>query len=101
MEVNTRMIPVEKKPEKPKQSEVMQLEPPRSLAIARNGITTSSQFAELMSSLMSDIIENRVTPAVANATVNAGGKLLKMVELEYKYGTAQPGANKKSIELLR
>lgn len=36
---------------------------------------------------------------MANATVNAGGKLLKMVELEYKYGTAQSNGAK-SIQLL-
>lgn len=53
-----------------------------------------------MSCLMSDIIENRITPAVANATVNAGGKLLKMVELEYKYGAPNPRTGAKSIQLL-
>jgi len=78
-----------------------QTEPPRSLAIAQAGINTSQQFAELMSCLMSDIIDNRVSPSVANATVNAGGKLLKMVELEYKYGTIRAGDGKKSIDLLQ
>lgn len=73
---------------------------PRSLKIAQAGINTSQNFAELMSCLMSDIIENRVTPSVANATVNAGGKLLKMVELEYKYGSSRPGSAAKSIQLL-
>lgn len=40
-----------------------------------------------MSALMSDLIEGAITPNVANATVNAGGKLLKVVEMQYKYGT--------------
>jgi hypothetical protein len=40
-----------------------------------------------MSALMSDIIAGRVTPAVGNAACNAGGKLLKVVEMQYKYGT--------------
>lgn len=35
---------------------------------------------------MSDIIDGRVSPAVGNATCNAGGKLLKAVELQLKYG---------------
>lgn len=35
---------------------------------------------------MSDIIEGTVSPQVGNATVNAGGKLLKVVELQLKYG---------------
>lgn len=46
-----------------------------------------------MSALMSDVITGAVTPNVANATVNAGGKLLKVVEMQYRYGTpknAQP-----------
>lgn len=38
-----------------------------------------------MSALMSDVLEGTVTPQVANAACNAGGKLLKIVEMEYKY----------------
>ena len=65
---------------------------PRSLRIAERGIKTSNDFAELMSSLMSDLIEGRVTPQVGNATCNAGGKLLKVVEMTYKYGVeGKPG----------
>lgn len=60
---------------------------PRSLGISERGIHTGSQFAGLMSALMGDIISGRVTPAVGNATCNAGGKLLKIVEMQYKYGT--------------
>lgn len=40
----------------------------------------------MMSALMSDILEERIDPRAANAVCNAGGKLLKMVELEHKYG---------------
>jgi hypothetical protein len=43
---------------------------------------------------MSDLIEGRVTPGVGNATCNAGGKLLKSVELQYKYGVDGPGQSK-------
>jgi len=62
---------------------------PRSLTVATKGIKTSTDFANLMSALMSDIIDGRVTPSIGNATCNAGGKLLKVVELSYKYGTQQ------------
>jgi len=48
-----------------------------------------------MSALMSDLIEGRVTPNVGNATCNAGGKLLKVVEMEYKYGTKGEGSKRK------
>lgn len=40
-----------------------------------------------MSALMSDIIDGRVTPQVGNAVVNAGGKLLKVVEMQIRHGT--------------
>lgn len=64
---------------------------PRSLAISEAGINTGTQFASLMSALMGDIIAGRVTPSVGNAACNAGGKLLKIVEMQYKYGTGAQG----------
>lgn len=67
---------------------------PRSLAIANRGVKTGSDFAGLMSALMSDLIEGRVTPSIGNATCNAGGKLLKVVEMQAKYGTSGPGQRK-------
>lgn len=41
-----------------------------------------------MSSLMTDLLEESITPNISNAVVNAGGKLLKVVEMQYKYGRA-------------
>lgn len=73
--------------------------PPRSLAVAQKGIKTGKDFASMMSALMSDLIEGRVTPSVGNATCNAGGKLLKVVELQYKYGTQGPGQGDKVLLL--
>jgi hypothetical protein len=60
---------------------------PRSIEIAARGISTASDFSQLMSALMSDVIEGLMTPSVSNAAVNAGGKLLKAVEMQIKYGT--------------
>jgi len=48
---------------------------------------------------MSDIISGRVTPSIGNATCNAGGKLLKVVEMQYKYGTDGPGTGQKVLTL--
>lgn len=59
----------------------------RSLDIAERGIKTSRDFRDFMSALMSDVISGAVTPQITNAACNAGGKMLKMVDLEYKYGT--------------
>ena len=47
-----------------------------------------------MSALMSDLIEGRVTPGVGNAACNAAGKLLKVVELQLRYGTPQASGQK-------
>ncbi len=46
-----------------------------------------------MSALMSDVIEGAVAAQVANAACNAGGKLLKVVEMQHKYGQPQPGGS--------
>ena len=59
----------------------------RSAVIAKAGVRTGDDFANLMSALMSDVLEGAITPMIANATVNAGGKLLKVVEMQYKYGS--------------
>ena len=65
-----------------------------SLAIATNGIHSSKDFANLMCGLMTDVIAGSVTPVIANAVCNAGGKLLKVVELEHKYGIPQSNGSK-------
>lgn len=58
----------------------------RSRNVARKGVHTSAEFKLAMSSLMSDLVEGKIAPQTANAVCNAGGKLLKVVEMEYKYG---------------
>lgn len=73
----------------------------RSAALASNGVKTSRDFAAMMSALMSDILEERIDPRAANAVCNAGGKLLKMVEMEHKYGAPQRAAGKRMLRLSR
>lgn len=65
---------------------------PRSLAIAESGVKTSADFARMMSAIMSDVIVGRISPAVGNAACNAGGKLLKMVEMQHRYGRPASGS---------
>ena|SRR5690349_18472431 len=72
---------------------------PRSLRAAERGVKTGHDFANLMSALMSDLIDGRVTPAIGNATCNAGGKLLKVVEMQYKYGTQGDGGGRRTLSL--
>lgn len=72
---------------------------PRCLPIAKAGITTANQFARFMSGLISDLIEGNIGPQVGNAAVNAGGKLLKVVEMQYKYGKTSQDGSPKSLDL--
>jgi hypothetical protein len=74
---------------------------PRSLGIAEKGVRTSIEFAALMSAMMSDIIASRMTPEVGNATCNAGGKLLKVVEMQYKYGQTRGRKGTRALILAR
>lgn len=54
-----------------------------------------------MSGLMTDLLEENLSPQVANAVVNAGGKLLKVVEMQYKYGKpSKDDASRKELELV-
>ena len=84
---------------RPEESQEIVKGKPRSLKVAEHGIKTGHDFANFMSALMSDLIEGRVTPNIGNAACNAGGKLLKVVEMEYKYGTRGPGAGKRTLLL--
>ena len=72
---------------------------PRCLEIAKSGIATGSQFAGFMSALMSDLIEGTISPQVGQAAVNAGGKLLKVVEMQYKHGRPTQGSAEKPRDL--
>lgn len=83
-----------------KSAEITSETRPRSLEFAKNGIQTGGDFAGMMSALMSDLIEGTVTPQVGNATVNAGGKLLKIVELHYKYGKNAPDGKREKLNLI-
>jgi hypothetical protein len=60
---------------------------PSSLDVSRKGVRTGHDFANLMSNVMSDLIDGTMEPQVAHAVCNAGGKLLKVVEMQHKYGS--------------
>lgn len=67
-----------------------------SAPIAEEGVKDSSDFSKLMSALMGDVLNGRISTDVANATCNAGGKMLKCIEMQYKYGSR----TKKAAKLL-
>lgn len=62
----------------------------RSLAIAEGNLRTGADFADLISALISDVVRGNLAPPVLTATCNGVGKLLKMVELQHKYGGGKP-----------
>lgn len=52
-----------------------------------------------MSALLTDTIAGRVDPQVANAACNISGKLLKAVEMQYKYGKQVDGQTERVLAL--
>lgn len=52
-----------------------------------------------MSALMTDTLSGRVDPKVANSVCNISGKLLKVVELQYKYGKTVEGQTERMLAL--
>jgi len=57
--------------------------------IARKGVQTDRDFANLMNAIIGDLAEGSLSTEVGNAMVNAGGKLLKVVEMRLRYGTKE------------
>ncbi len=62
----------------------------RSHSIAEGNLRTGADFADLISALISDVVRGSLAPPVLTATCNGVGKLLKMVELQHKYGGGKP-----------
>jgi hypothetical protein len=54
----------------------------------------------LMSNLIRDILDGDISIAAANATCNAAGKMIKMVEHELRYGR-EPKAKTRDTNNLR
>lgn len=53
-----------------------------------------------MAALMTDLVSGRIAPNVANAMCNAGGKMLKSVEMQLRYGTASKDVPGKKVLVL-
>ena len=48
---------------------------------------------------MSDLVMGKMNPNVANAAINAGGKLLKVAEMQRRYGIASDDSPAKDLLL--
>ncbi len=82
---------------KEKQDEMSAM--PRSLKVANEGVNTGGQFTLLMSAVMADLLDSRITPSVGNAVCNAGGKLLKVVEMQQRWGTQKVDGGPRDLAL--
>lgn len=71
----------------------------KSLPIFDSGVKTAREMAGGMSLLMGDVLAQRVSPQIANAVCNAGGKMLKAIEMEKRYGKGD-GAGDKTLPLI-
>jgi hypothetical protein len=73
----------------------------RSLKIARGGLTTGFDTINLLTATITDVLEEGITTNQANVVVNAVGKVLKVVELQFKYGKPRPdGARERDLVLI-
>lgn len=74
---------------------------PSSVALGRNGIKTTQDFANVMSALMTDVLSGEVSANKANAACNAGRQMLRAVELQLKYGTkVNETTNERTLKLV-
>lgn len=73
--------------------------PPTCAALAANGISTGADFLRMMTALMADTVMGRVQPQTANATCNVAGKIIRMVELQHKYGRQVEGTTERMLAL--
>lgn len=53
----------------------------------------------MMTALMADTVTGRVQPQTANATCNVAGKIIRMVEMQHKYGRQIEGSNERLLAL--
>lgn len=72
---------------------------PASAKLADNGIVTGADFSRVMAALLADTIAGRIEPQRANASCNVAGKLIRMVELQHKYGRQVEGSTDRLLQL--
>lgn len=73
---------------------------PNCLAISERGVRTAQDFAQLMSAMMGDVLAGRLSAGKASVATRSGCALLKVIEMQYRYGseTEQPG--KRTLRLI-
>ena len=72
---------------------------PTAATLADNGISTGADFSRVMAALRADVVGGRIEPNRANAACNVAGKLIRMVEMQHKYGKQVAGSESRLLEL--
>lgn len=72
---------------------------PTSAQLADDGIATGADFSRVMAALLADVVGGRIEPNRANAACNVAGKLIRMVEMQHKYGKQVAGSETRLLEL--
>jgi hypothetical protein len=63
--------------------------------IARAGVKSGDDFTRLMLAIISDLADGSMSPGVAGAMCRAGANVIKIVEMQHRYGSAaRRGADK-------
>ena len=69
------------------------------LVIAERGMHTTADVAAVMAAVVQDVLMGNISPEVAFSASNATGKLLKAVEMEYRFGS-RPDSMRKALQLV-
>lgn len=72
---------------------------PTAAKLADAGIATGADFSRVMAALLADVVGGRIEPNRANAACNVAGKLIRMVEMQHKYGKQVPGSTDRLLAL--
>jgi hypothetical protein len=72
---------------------------PTAAKLADAGIATGADFSRVMAALLADTVAGRIEPNRANAACNVAGKLIRMVEMQHKYGKQVNGSGERLLAL--
>lgn len=72
---------------------------PAAVKLADAGISTGADFSRVMAALLADTVAGRIEPNRANAACNVAGKLIRMVEMQNKYGRQVEGQTERMLAL--
>jgi hypothetical protein len=73
---------------------------PHCLAISERGVRTAQDFAQFMSAMMGDVIAGRLSNGKASTATRSGIALLKVIEMQYRYGSETDSPGKRTLRLI-